>query len=113
MQDDPLYNSIQEALNASREDESDGIDKVLSILAQVSLAVLIIFIMIAILFASESKDKAAYYKNIAIPLSIGAQMIARGDIEAKGVLPPESVINPGVFFAELEKRGIKIEQKIE
>lgn len=56
--------------------------------------------------------KAAYYKNIAIPLSIGAQMIARGDIEARGVLPPESVISPAIFFAELEERGIIIEQKV-
>jgi lysine 6-dehydrogenase len=61
----------------------------------------------------EWGGKAAYYKNIAIPLSIGAQMIARGDIEARGVLPPESVIDPEIFFAELEKRGITIEQKIE
>jgi lysine 6-dehydrogenase len=61
----------------------------------------------------EWGGKAAYYKNIAIPLSIGAQMIARGDIEARGVLPPESVIDPEIFFAELEKRGIIIKQKAE
>ncbi|HEY48300.1 MAG TPA: hypothetical protein G4O14_16145 [Anaerolineae bacterium] len=61
----------------------------------------------------EWGGKAAYYKNIAIPLSIGAQMIARGDIEVRGVLPPESVIDPEIFFAELEKRGIIIKQKIE
>ena len=61
----------------------------------------------------EWGGKAAYYKNIAIPLSIGAQMIARGDIEARGVLPPESVIDPEIFFAELEKRGITINQKVE
>ncbi len=60
----------------------------------------------------EWGGKAAYYKNIALPLSIGAQMIARGDIEARGVLPPESVINPKIFFAELERRGIKIKQKV-
>ena len=60
----------------------------------------------------EWGGKAAYYKNIAIPLSIGAQMIARGDVEARGVLPPESVINPDIFFAELEKRGITVTQRI-
>ena len=60
----------------------------------------------------EWGGKAAYYKNIAIPLSIGAQMIARGDIKARGILPPESVLDPGIFFAELEKRGITVEQKI-
>ena len=57
--------------------------------------------------------KAAYYKNIAIPLSIGAQMIARGDIEARGILPPETVLDPAIFFAELEARGIKVEQEIQ
>lgn len=61
----------------------------------------------------EWGGKAAYYKNIAIPLSIGAQMIARGDIKERGVLPPESVIDPALFFAELNKRGIKIHMEIE
>lgn len=60
----------------------------------------------------EWGGKAAYYKNIAIPLSIGAQMIARGDITDRGVLPPETVIDPAIFFAELEKRGLKVKQKI-
>ena len=60
----------------------------------------------------EWGGKAAYYKNIALPLSIGAQMIARGDIEARGVLPPESVINPKIFFAELARRGRTIKQKV-
>jgi saccharopine dehydrogenase-like NADP-dependent oxidoreductase len=61
----------------------------------------------------EWGGKAAYYKNIAIPLSIGAQMIAKGDIKARGVLPPESVINPDLLFSELEKRGITIKHKVE
>jgi hypothetical protein len=39
-------------------------------------------------------------------------MIARGDIKAKGVLPPESVLDPGIFFAELEKRGLLVKQEI-
>lgn len=60
----------------------------------------------------EWGGRAAYYKNIAIPLSIGAQMIARGDIEHRGVLPPETVLDPEIFFAELAKRGIKVEQEI-
>lgn len=58
---------------------------------------------------NEWGGKAAYYKNIAIPLSIGAQMIARGDIEARGVLPPETTVSSDILFAELEKRGITIE----
>ena len=56
---------------------------------------------------------AAYYKNIAIPLSIGAQMIARGDVKVKGVVPPETAIDPQIFFAELRKRGIEIHERVE
>lgn len=51
---------------------------------------------------------AAYYKNIAIPLSIGAQMIGRGDVKVRGVVPPETAIDPAIFFGELRKRGIEI-----
>jgi saccharopine dehydrogenase-like NADP-dependent oxidoreductase len=61
----------------------------------------------------EWGGEAAYYKNIAIPLSIGAVMIARGDVEVTGVVPPEVAIDPGIFFAELEKRGITIYERIE
>ena len=53
---------------------------------------------------------AAYYKNIAVPLSIGAQMIARGDVRPRGVLPPESALEPTLFFAELARRSIDIHE---
>jgi saccharopine dehydrogenase-like NADP-dependent oxidoreductase len=56
---------------------------------------------------------AAYYKNIAIPLSIGAQMIARGEVKARGVVPPETAIDPSIFFSELKKRGIEIHERME
>jgi lysine 6-dehydrogenase len=56
---------------------------------------------------------AAYYKNIAIPLSIGAQMIARGDVKVKGVVPPETAIDPHIFFTELRRRGIEIHERVE
>ena len=56
---------------------------------------------------------AAYYKNIAIPLSIGIQMMARGDITLRGVVPPETAIDPVIFFKELRKRGIEIHQRVE
>jgi lysine 6-dehydrogenase len=61
----------------------------------------------------EWGGKAAYYKNIAIPLSIGAQMIARGDITARGVVPPETAIPPQLFFEELARRGIEIHETVE
>jgi lysine 6-dehydrogenase len=56
---------------------------------------------------------AAYYKNIAIPLSIGAQMIARGDVQVRGVVPPETAIEPQIFFDELRKRRIEIHEQVE
>jgi saccharopine dehydrogenase-like NADP-dependent oxidoreductase len=61
----------------------------------------------------EWGGKAAYYKNIAIPLSIGAQMIGRGDIKARGVVPPEVAISPLPFFDELARRGIQIHETVE
>jgi lysine 6-dehydrogenase len=61
----------------------------------------------------EWGGQAAYYKNIAIPLSIGAQMIARGDVEVKGVVAPETAIDPTIFFSELHKRGIEIHEQIQ
>jgi saccharopine dehydrogenase-like NADP-dependent oxidoreductase len=62
---------------------------------------------------SEWGGRAAYYKNIAIPLSIGAQMIARGDVKVRGVVPPETAIDPDTFFAELARRGIEIHSTVE
>jgi saccharopine dehydrogenase-like NADP-dependent oxidoreductase len=56
---------------------------------------------------------AAYYKNIAIPLSIGVQMITRGDVKAKGIVPPETAIDPDIFFDELARRRIEIHQLVE
>jgi len=61
----------------------------------------------------EWGGKAAYYKNIAIPLSIGASMITRGDVKVRGVVPPEIAYDPEIFFAELAKRGITVEHKVE
>jgi saccharopine dehydrogenase-like NADP-dependent oxidoreductase len=46
--------------------------------------------------------------NTGVPPSIIAQMIAKGQVKQKGVLPPEICINPQIFFAELEKRDIKV-----
>jgi hypothetical protein len=35
-------------------------------------------------------------------------MIVRGDVKARGVVPPESAIDPGIFFEELKIRGIEV-----
>jgi saccharopine dehydrogenase-like NADP-dependent oxidoreductase len=55
---------------------------------------------------------AAYYKNVGIPLSIAAQMLARGVCEGVGVRPPELAIPAQPFFDELARRGIKIYERI-
>jgi len=42
------------------------------------------------------------------PPSIVAQMLLRGDITARGVLPPEKAVPPGPFFEALEQRGMHV-----
>ena len=61
----------------------------------------------------EWEGPAAYYKNISFPLSIGAQMIARGDVLTRGVVPPEMAFDPISFFAELAQRRIEIREQVE
>lgn len=56
---------------------------------------------------------AAYYKNVGIPLSIGAQMLARGEVLASGVLPPERAFAADRVFAELARRGIEVHEQVE
>ena len=55
---------------------------------------------------------SAYFKNVGIPLSIGAQLIAHGLTTAKGVVAPEQALPTDIFFRELEKRGITVEETI-
>jgi saccharopine dehydrogenase-like NADP-dependent oxidoreductase len=40
-------------------------------------------------------------------------MMARGDVKARGVVPPETAIDPDIFFAELAQRGIEIHERVE
>ncbi|MDH5713890.1 MAG: hypothetical protein OEY83_08150, partial [Candidatus Bathyarchaeota archaeon] len=47
-----------------------------------------------------------------VPASIIAQMLARGDIQRKGVLPSEACVKPEPFITELTKRGIKIRETL-
>lgn len=56
--------------------------------------------------------ESAYYKNVGVPLSIGAQLIAGGQTTGKGVLPPEQALPTEPFFAELARRGITVEEEI-
>ncbi|HEX6303905.1 MAG TPA: saccharopine dehydrogenase C-terminal domain-containing protein, partial [Anaerolineales bacterium] len=54
----------------------------------------------------------AYFKNVGIPLSIGAQLIASGQVAARGVVPPELALPTQPFFEALERRGITVEETI-
>ena len=60
----------------------------------------------------EWGGESAYFKNVGIPLSIGAQIVAHGKATGKGVLPPERVLPTQLFFAELARRGILVEEEI-
>ena len=54
-------------------------------------------------------------KDTAVPASIAAQMIDKGEIVAAGAWPPESILPKEEFFKELAKRKICIymnEQRI-
>jgi saccharopine dehydrogenase-like NADP-dependent oxidoreductase len=55
---------------------------------------------------------SAYFKNVGIPLSIGAQLVADGQALGQGVLPPELALPAAQFFYALAQRGIRIEETI-
>jgi hypothetical protein len=40
-------------------------------------------------------------------------MIARGDVKHRGVNPPETAIQPGIFFDELARRRIEIHERVQ
>ena len=46
----------------------------------------------------------------SIPTAVGAVMLARGEIEKRGVFAPEALIDPDTMLARLEPYGIKVEQ---
>ncbi len=54
----------------------------------------------------------AYTRCVGIPMSIGAQMIAHGQVHGKGVVAPEMAFEPAAVFRELEKRQIKVHEEI-
>ncbi len=52
-------------------------------------------------------------KMTGIPASIGAQLLAHGEVRRTGVLAPEATFEPTRFIAELARRGIRVEERIE
>lgn len=57
------------------------------------------------------KSGMAYGTGVA--LSIASQMLARGDIKDKGVMPPEVCIPPESFIAQLNEKGIPVYESTE
>lgn len=57
--------------------------------------------------------RAATAKMTGIPASIGAQLLAHGNVRQTGVLAPEVAFEPTAFIAELARRGIRVEERIE
>jgi len=62
--------------------------------------------------AEDWGGEAAYYKNVGVPLSIGAQLIAEGFVSNRGVQPPELALPTRAFFDALALRGITVEETI-
>jgi len=63
-------------------------------------------------FYDEEHGITAMMRTTAYPVSIVAQMLAHGEIEAKGVLPPERAVPPELFVARLAERGIELVETI-
>lgn len=57
--------------------------------------------------------RQATAKMTGIPASIGAQLLAHGEARGSGVLAPEAAFEPTRFIAELARRGIRVEERIE
>ena len=51
--------------------------------------------------------------STAAPAAAAVRLLARGAIEARGALPPESCIDPDALFPELERRGNRIQTETE
>lgn len=47
-------------------------------------------------------------RTTAFPVSIIAQMAAKGDVKMRGAIPQEKAIDADKFVVELERRNIKI-----
>ncbi len=56
----------------------------------------------------------AYAKNVAMPMSIGTQLILGGKVKiSAGYHPAYSVFEPSDFFDELAKRGIVVHERMD
>lgn len=56
----------------------------------------------------EATGLSAMMRTTAFPASIIAQMMAKGDVLARGALPQEKALDPQKFVDELTRRGIEL-----
>lgn len=63
-------------------------------------------------WTDKTRNIAAGDLNTGVPPSIVAQMIVHDKVKHAGVLAAEQCIDPKAFFAELEKRNIKITKAV-
>jgi len=60
----------------------------------------------------EWEGLRSYTKCVGIPLSIGAQLIAKGKAKGVGIVAPELAFDPVEVFKELQKRDIMVQKKV-
>ena len=58
----------------------------------------------------EANGVSAMMRTTAFPASIIAQMMAKGEVLARGATPQEKAVDPKKFLAELQRRGIVVEE---
>ena len=58
----------------------------------------------------EANGISAMMRTTAFPASIIAQMMAKGEVLARGATPQEKAVDPKKFLAELQRRGIVVEE---
>jgi lysine 6-dehydrogenase len=63
-------------------------------------------------YYDEKSKMTAMMRTTAFPTSIIAQMLAKGTITARGVMPPEVCVPGDAMIAELGQRNIKITKKV-
>jgi len=66
-------------------------------------------LQLEVLYSAKKEWKASCAQyGVGIPASIVTQMLGKGVIEKKGVLPPENCVDPTTLFNELGKRDMPV-----
>lgn len=65
-----------------------------------------------ICYKDKKENVTAMARATANTISVVAQMIVKGIIKDKGVLPPEQVVPGDVYIEEMKKRGVIITERV-